>query len=405
MAHKKNLFLIPMTVLFGIIAGAAALLVVGTQSGYITLTPATTLRADRSGTPGTDRLNAYSCKKGETKQIIFGGIEDNYSTTKLEPTTVSPEDLEFYSKIVGRQGAITFDRLYDEPGVDKSLVEDLAISGHIASGLFVIKSRSTVSFENDSFRLHVRHQESDKTVIKSLGVSYAFSSLSEFKNIRQDNDIIFIKLSDLNRFKNGLQTKDTLKDKNIFLEDINDILGNKGVRIVIGDDQQVDFMGLAICQAPETNLGMTHYTNSFARSHNWINLSCFDGNMDGKCNPYTGDTSCDTRLPLACFKEGLEPVPEIFTHGTIKYSWSGGYVKLTDPVRGDDFNNQDEGHAYCRAEFGEKWRMANLADGASNDVFTAIGEAPDHQQVWVDSKTEIYSNCWSLRPDYKELKQ
>ena len=391
MAHTNKIFLIPMTVLFGFIMGAMAIIAVGAQSGYITLAPASALQADRSATPGTDRLNAYSCKKGETKHILFGGIEDNYSTARLEPTHATPKDFEVYSKKVGRQGAITFDRLYDEPGVDKTLVEFLAFSGEIARGLFVIKSRSTVSFENDTFTLSVHHQDSDNIARIIPGVSYSFSNMNAAQGFWQDGDIVFAELSGLSR-----------KGEYIFLEDHNAHRANRSVRIIIGDDRQVDFMGLAICQAPEENLGMTHYTNSFERSGNWINLSCFDGNGDGKCNPYIGDTSCAARLPLACFKEGLEPVPANFAPDDMKPSWSGGYVKLTAPVRGDRFKNQDNGHAFCRAEFGEQWRMANLGEGGSNDVFTAIGQAPDHQQVWVDSKTEIYSNCWALRPDYEE---
>jgi hypothetical protein len=101
------------------------------------------------------------------------------------------------------------------------------------------------------------------------------------------------------------------------------------------------------------------------------------------CNPYKGDTSCRTELPVLCSRDVEDP------HGFALATASG--------VAGFLLTSRDEGDRRCARELGQGWRMATFhdsggwemngrkLDGASADVarraWVAIGDQP--------------GNCWN----------
>jgi hypothetical protein len=150
-----------------------------------------------------------------------------------------------------------------------------------------------------------------------------------------------------------------------------------------------------------------------------------DGTSDGQpCNPYQGDTSCSTALPILCLKaEGL-PRPRYAVTGRgyampVEYyhGWTGGHIGLTRPVRGDTLTGVEAAHALCEAEFGAGYRMAEHHDGkyvtdmGENKYYGdtwppasqvspggwhwyAYGNITGHTRFWVHINDQRLGNCW-----------
>ena len=92
----------------------------------------------------------------------------------------------------------------------------------------------------------------------------------------------------------------------------------------------------------------------------------------GPCDAYKGDTSCSLPLPVLCLKvDGLTrppylPLPPGGGMNREYYTgWAEGTAKLTDPVPGNTFTNLSDANAYCAAQLGDGYRVAEFHDGRS----------------------------------------
>jgi hypothetical protein len=104
------------------------------------------------------------------------------------------------------------------------------------------------------------------------------------------------------------------------------------------------------------------------------------------CNPYQGDTSCRTVLPVLCQRDA--PQSAGFALGTAR------------PVPGFALARREDGDAHCRAEFGSDWSMASYPWGQDAGMLSAartVGLTVDaSQRAWVASSNPR-ANCWQLR--------
>lgn len=114
-----------------------------------------------------------------------------------------------------------------------------------------------------------------------------------------------------------------------------------------------------------------------------VTLSChaeprpLDRPHSGSCNPYQGDTSCRTVLPVLCFR------PE-----------GSGELMATEPVMGAILQSQAVASARCEAEFGAGWRMAEFRDGGGSQIEGRRGAgfgAPTRYWVHINDQP---GNCW-----------
>lgn len=150
-----------------------------------------------------------------------------------------------------------------------------------------------------------------------------------------------------------------------------------------------------------------------------------DGSSDGPaCDPYQGDTSCAVELPILCLKtEGL-PRPNYAVPGKghampVEYynGWTGGHIKLTQPVRGDVLTSVEGANKRCEEEFGSGYRMAEHHDGMYVEGMDeknyygatwpavsrlmrggwhwyAYGNITGDKRFWVHINDQPRGNCW-----------
>ncbi|CAK9045252.1 Transcriptional regulatory protein DegU (Protease production enhancer protein), partial [Durusdinium trenchii] len=87
--------------------------------------------------------------------------------------------------------------------------------------------------------------------------------------------------------------------------------------------------------------------------------------MNGRhCDPFVGDTPCAAELPMICYRPGRLPYPGradgVQAEAMRELFWSGGDFALTSAIAGERFETIDDANAYCRAEFGDDWRVADF---------------------------------------------
>jgi hypothetical protein len=109
------------------------------------------------------------------------------------------------------------------------------------------------------------------------------------------------------------------------------------------------------------------------------------------CNPYLGDSLCQSERPLLCIIDINAPAPAYLS--TPEY-WTGGLIAGTDPVRGDRFSTIQEANSYCSQIFGKNWRVASFHDGGgwAMRAYGSIGNV--QQRVWIDIKNQPEGPCW-----------
>lgn len=104
------------------------------------------------------------------------------------------------------------------------------------------------------------------------------------------------------------------------------------------------------------------------------------------CNPYAGDTSCRTELPVLCMR--APSGAESLALGTIQ------------GVAGFLLTSREDADARCAKDLGVGWRMASFHDGGGWEMQGAklIGVPADHtRRVWVAIGDQL-ANCWDPAP-------
>lgn len=351
-----------------------------------------------SSSPLMDALNQYNCRIAETKHIIMGGYEDEYAPGNEEIN--SPGSLrDFMVSRTGSRGSVAVTRGYDEAGHDNAFLErfDNFPTG-LAHGFVAIRLKPLGRLNNDSITIGQLEDGDNLSHVSGFG----FANLDLNPWWHWDADILYAHLSELpfrTYFYSDGRPKPSRHDT--VLSYIKE--GLHPVDFIIKDDTMVDAIGFALCTEPKTKAGNTFLVKPL--SDTILALSCnpLDGGLD-HCNRYAGDTVCSQALPLACFREGEDSIPDgVSKTNKFIWSWTGGTLKFTEPIQGNSLKSQADGHALCQSRFGTDYRMSNTHDGFQSQSISAYGTPPQSETVWVDSNLEPYGNCWPRPSDYVEL--
>lgn len=114
----------------------------------------------------------------------------------------------------------------------------------------------------------------------------------------------------------------------------------------------------------------------------------------GSCNPYQGDTSCRTVLPVLCIRPTGTPLPSGLEAGSYP-RWTGGTLGATQPVMGAVLESEAMASARCEKELGTGWRMAGFHDGPGgwgSDGLRGAG-LTGYTRYWVHINDQK-GNCW-----------
>jgi hypothetical protein len=125
------------------------------------------------------------------------------------------------------------------------------------------------------------------------------------------------------------------------------------------------------------------------------------------CEAYHGDTACRAKRPVLCLDvDGRERPVGIATppsggvmHAGFYSGWAHGRVALTRAVRGDAFARRSDADAYCAAQLGAGWRVAEHHDGVDEHGshggwgFVAAGRIVAASRFWV-AIDDTAANCW-----------
>ena len=118
--------------------------------------------------------------------------------------------------------------------------------------------------------------------------------------------------------------------------------------------------------------------------------------VDNFSNPYQGDTSCSSALPLLCLrKSGLPPPSYInpsFTNG-----WTGGSIQLTSPRFGYELTSRAAADALCANSFGPGWALGEFHDGDGGWGWYAYGAVNTTGRFWVAIDDQP-ANPWDFLP-------
>lgn len=132
-----------------------------------------------------------------------------------------------------------------------------------------------------------------------------------------------------------------------------------------------------------------------------VHLGCqgepkpLDQAHENACNPYQGDTSCRTVLPVLCIRPS-GAVPPSSLEADFYKGWTGGMLSATQPVMGAILESEAIATARCEKELGEGWRMAEFHDGKGGwgvQGYRGVGLS-GNARYWVHVNDQR-ANCWN----------
>lgn len=361
--------------------------------------------APYTGMTGMEILQAHACHRAETKEIIVRGVEDNFSPDGEERAVIR-EALRTPLMMTR-----TFAD-YDHDGLDAGVIDHMMFAPHVTGGVIVITMRGNgggwendrvgvgdMSYIADGSRVEVRRtasallQEADTIsgwiwTGRHMVIDVAAAQFGSWRRNDQGDQVLI----------RDRDVPDTL------LDHVRSHDEPVPVDVFISDDMSVDFMGAALCLEPQPRRGVTLNLTSNTTvepAGTVIFTPAADSPGETQGDPFSGDTLCSQARPLLCFLDRGEPVPDIDPvllerAGEI---WSGGEVRATDPVAGDQFETLADARAMCAEAFGADWRVATFHDGNHAGLIHAFGEMEDpHPPVWVDIRGQPHATCWEPAP-------
>ena len=369
----------------GLIGGAVAL------AGHSFLPHQNTFSANTGAMPkasAMEYIDAYNCKRAETKVVMFHGKDDKFSYEGVELAKINPEMLEspYYRDLVGEKNKVHSHRDYDERGVDKVLYDHFKISGKITNGIFLTRVRPQGSVETDSFALgdfkrSLLKSENYYEFVYSINYDVAFSSY----RVENTADLLAIPIAAFGRQLANSEYSDLLS----FLksDERSPILD-----LAINDDTMIDFSALILCQLPVNKMGAT-FTEGDAKLYGpkVSHLGCNSNKTQPMCDPIIGDQLCSVPTPLACYKDGDASLP--VSENIPIWGVVGGEVRMTNPVRGDQFKTYTDALRFCRNQFGDEWRVLSFHEAGGGTV-TSLSDIPVNSRMLIDVTDQPHATCW-----------
>ena len=348
-------------------------------------------KAQISDTPGMDYIDAHQCAPAEDKIVMLRGKEDNFSREGSEPANINPALLEspYYRDLSADRNKVHGFRDYDERGVDKILYDYFDIPDGIIEGFLILGVEAQGNIESDAISLGDSVDDIYRAGDRSR-YNYSISLANSLKDLSlvDHNNVIVLPLSAF--------TREASDKKVTALTDyLKQLDRRKTLDLRIQDDAMIDFSALVICSRPALNKGTT-FTEMSSKlfGPNISFLGCNINRSQSMCDPYAGDLLCSETAPLGCFRDGSARPPDSSSNDFPTRHFVGGTVRLTEPVRGDQFKTYTDASEYCRMLYGPDWRVLSFHEAGGAAVVT-WSDVAVNSRVWVDVSDQSYSNCWS----------
>lgn len=326
------------------------------------------------------------CEKGETKHLVIAGVEDNFSPSGNEPATKSARTALATSLSFPAWGT-GVGNSFDGRSVNRKIFSHLNLPPNVRSGKFMI-GLDPIGEALSTDGMNIGNLDKDmQTHQNRAGFGYNGSSWSSSNggtSMAQYGknhvaDFSNIKLFNGNNLENYYQSSgDTVLD------------------VYVQDDHSVDYIAASVCTGPKKK-GMTWGIRApKPESVNGVaHVGCNDMN-GGKCDPYQGDTTCTTSLPILCINPMKLQKPAHLTESKWD-KWSGGVIGTTNPIAAP--STLAQANMECVKEFGKGWRVAEHHDaypGSSGWMFSAYGNVGTKgKRFWTDIKNQPNGVCWT----------
>lgn len=111
----------------------------------------------------------------------------------------------------------------------------------------------------------------------------------------------------------------------------------------------------------------------------------------GVCDAYVGDTACDAARPVLCVRDDGAPNPGVSTD--FYHGWIGGPIALTAAAVGSSFDSRASADAFCAAEIGIGFRMAEFHHPEGGWAYWGFGSIDGGARFWVAIDDQP-ANCW-----------
>jgi hypothetical protein len=110
------------------------------------------------------------------------------------------------------------------------------------------------------------------------------------------------------------------------------------------------------------------------------------------CNAYTGDTDCQSFLPILCYKYDGSPVPSGLTPSFYN-GWKYGHIGLTLPVQGTLLTSLADANKLCEHYFGPGYEIAEHHHNWGGWYWWAFGNVRNDQRFWTYISNQP-AHCW-----------
>lgn len=390
-----------VSALAGVVGGVVGAVIIAIGAGLLPSTSSnlkdfSKAQAMMSATPALDHLDTLRCPRGLRRVVQVQGQEDGFSRTGEEPSRVDPAMLRFglFSDMEARLPRVIGRRDYDEGGADRAFIDYFKLPKGTISAVFVMRLRGVVgTAENDSLQIFPRTTYAGKSGQEQLaGYGFGITNPALVPVGDSTNGVFELALESVTPSPNAPQMS--------FFEFVKEPLApdaagdGETVSIIISDDTMVDVVGLSVCVEPLEIRGVTFVEHSGKPLGPDVSvLSCMSDPGQSGCDPFSGDTLCTTALPLACYKPGNRPMPDIMKQSSLGDSFNGGQVRLTEPVVAASFKTRLEADAFCSRQFGDGTRVLQYADGTAAAV-VSMSPIPIRTRVWVDIGDQPRGRCW-----------
>lgn len=340
---------------------------------------------------GMAQLAAYQCAKPERKVVLIRGVEDGFSPAGEEPMFLRP------ARRTPALSSITKGGSYDQSEPDIGFADSIETPDRVVDGLFVVGLRGLPGSQTD-FMLIGDLPTQETVNMTGRAFRSAFRDLAAQPGWRVSGEVYSAELEHLALF--GGEAGLAGKPRNL-LELLQSNSRPNWVDVLIAEDTSVDFIGLALCIAPEPGKGVTFYPSPERPGNipGVVVLSCNSTRDDRHvCDPYVGDTPCDTPLPVACIRPTETPIPVRFSNLYSGKVWAGGPLATAPPAPASRFRTIAEVDAYCASSLGQGWRAVEAHDGLGGNVVGGPGRSADFEpRVWLDIMGQTYATCWARK--------
>jgi hypothetical protein len=349
-----------------------------------------------SQTPALSELDAMRCPRGLISRVQVRGAEDGFSRLGEEPSQIEPSLTRFGSFRDAQDGkprALGV-RAYDEAGLDKQLIDYFDIPQTAVSGTLIIKLKSAGSgYENDFLKIIPT-----QTIQTSTGVE----KLASFSISTAESVATYSKIADQNVVAIPLEAFVANGQKQVagavapVLVATNPAQQKSGrFALIVSDDTMVDVAALSLCLEPDIAQGVTFAEASDKPlGPDYSVLSCAGDETQSYCGPYSGDTACTTRLPIACYRDGANPKPANLTDKWVNpAAFVGGTVRPSRPVAAGDFPTRQDADRFCASQFGAGFRVLSYQEGGGG-VVVSQSQVPAKTRLWVDIGDQPRGRCW-----------